>query len=205
MRKLCFIFALCAVTLCAGCAGESRESSGSGAGADSAGGTEVANGAGVADVSSVISETAEESADASIVSTAEISESAETSVSLVDISYAALLPEWEEYFPDGEIKIADSDGGKEYHFYVYGADDEHAKSYREACRELDFKHGPEIWNEEGMNNFLTNPDAEDVGAWQWEKETGWHYEAYSGDKLYVVIMDMNFEKSRFSVWVRYKG
>lgn len=192
MRKICFTFALCAVMLCTGCAGDSRESSGGEAD------TNVSSDAkGTAE--QFVPGTEEESADASMTDTAE------TSVSLVDISYAALLPEWEEYFPDGEIKIADSDGGKEYHFYIHGATDEQARAYLEACRELDFKHGPETWNEEGMNDFLTNPDAEDVGAWQWEKETKWHYEAYSGDKLYVVIMDMNIEESRFSVWVRYKG
>lgn len=180
MKKLTGAMLLCAVLLCAGCSD---------------------NGQGPASIdnNAVNSETG-----GSTNSSAADEESSGGS-DLTDISYTKLLPDWEQYFPDGEINVIDSDGGTSYTFQVSGVTGEQRDAYIEACCELDFKHGPQVWNTAGMEEFLTNPEADDVGANTWEVGTVKHYEAYSGDKLYVFISDYHTDEEYITITCRYKG
>lgn len=122
-----------------------------------------------------------------------------------DISYEEILPKWADFFPDGELNVIDGDGGTAYSIQVKNVTEEQAKGYVEECRNLDFKHGPKTWNTDGMSDFLENSDAEDTGAYEWSSDGRWHYEAYSGDKLYVLIIDMHTDEAYISITVRYKG
>lgn len=81
------------------------------------------------------------------------------------ISYAAMIPNPEDYFKSGTIEVTDEDGGVMYAFSVHGFEQSEFEAYVDKCIEMGFDDA----------NFNT--------------DTG--YGAYTSDGMYWVSVEIN--------------